>query len=133
MSNDAKTQSRAQLLKRQQELQAEQKAIEDALEANRMSELHGLVDAFKGHLKSNDFTLDEALKLLGVKKGRAARGTGTKKVPESLDKDGKKPEAGSTYKHSSWSAPWTATGKRSPKHVIATIKSGKTWASLLQK
>jgi len=45
-------------------------------------------------------------------------------------KTGAKPEVGSTYKHSSWPEPWTAQGKRAPKYVIATIQSGKTWASL---
>lgn len=78
--------------------------------------------------------LAEVLKhLQPEKKARAPRGTRAVSTPPSQDRSGMKPEVGVTYKHSSWPEPWTATGKRAPNHVIATIQDGKTWAQLRQK
>jgi len=135
-TNAAKSGTRSALLKKLEELAEQQERIKKELEAGRSDELRSLVGTFKEHLTTGGFSVDEALKLLGGKKGsatRAARGTAVKKEAESLDKSGSKPERGSIYKHSSWPEPWTAKGKRTPNHVLATIKSGKTWASLLQK
>lgn len=79
--------------------------------------------------------LAEVLKhLQPEKKARARRqASATPTTPPSQDRSGMKPEVGVTYKHSSWPEPWTASGKRAPKHVIATIQDGKTWAQLRQK
>lgn len=83
---------------------------------------------------------DSGLELAGIlkylqpeKKTKASSRTKSSALPPSQDRTGLKPEVGATYKHSSWPEPWTATGKRAPKHVIATIKDGKTWAQLRQK
>ena len=93
-----------------------------------------LADQIKQVIKDSGFTMEELLPHLKAPfKVRAARGTAEKKVPESQDGSGNKPESGTTYKDKSWPEPWTASGKRAPKYVIATIKSGKTWASLKQK
>jgi hypothetical protein len=90
-----------------------------------------LADQIRKVVKDSGLELEDVLaKLKGPAKKRAARGTAAKKTPQSQDKTGAKPEVGSTYKHSSWPEPWTAQGKRAPKYVIATIQSGKTWASL---
>ncbi len=74
--------------------------------------------------------------LTGAPKTRAAPAAGAKKTPESLDLTGAMPERGRTYKHSSWPEPWTATGKRTPKHVLHSISMkghSKTWQQLLAK
>ncbi|NKI94744.1 H-NS family nucleoid-associated regulatory protein [Rhizobacter sp. SG703] len=84
-------------------------------------------------IKEAGFDVADVIKHLQEKKTRAPRGTAEKKVPESQDTNGAKPEAGVTYKHSSWPEPWTSAGKRAPKYVIATIKSGKTWKQLVQR
>lgn len=79
------------------------------------------------------FDVADVIKHLQEPKTRAKRGTAVKKVPESQDSSGAVPERGVTYKSSQWPEPWTASGKRAPKHVIATIKSGKLWKQLMQK
>ena len=71
--------------------------------------------------------------LKAPRKARAAKGTAVKKAPESLDSDGKMPTRGTTYKHSSWPSTWTAEGKRTPGHVLKTVKGGKTWVELKVK
>lgn len=101
--------------------QSEQKYIDFAAQVRKATADNGL-------------DLAEVLKYLQPeKKIRARRGTKTEKVPPSQDRSGMKPEVGVSYKHSSWPEPWTATGKRAPKHVIDTIQDGKTWAQLRQK
>lgn len=78
--------------------------------------------------------LSEVIKHLQAgKQARKPRGSAEMKVAPSVDKTGSKPEVGVTYKHSSWPAAWTATGKRAPNHVIASIREGKTWSQLRQK
>jgi hypothetical protein len=84
-------------------------------------------------IKEAGFDVADVIKHLQEKKVRAPRGTAEKKIPESQDSSGAKPETGVTYKHSSWPEPWTSSGKRAPKYVIATIKSGKTWKQLVQR
>lgn len=74
--------------------------------------------------------------LTGAPKTRAAPGSQVKKAPESADATGAMPERGKTYKHSSWPEPWTATGKRTPKHVRYSISAkghNKTWQQLVAK
>jgi hypothetical protein len=84
-------------------------------------------------IREAGFDVADVIKHLQEKKPRAPRGAAEKKIPESQDSNGAKPEAGVTYKHSSWPEPWTSAGKRAPKYVIATIKSGKTWKQLVQR
>lgn len=79
------------------------------------------------------FEVADVIKHLQEPKNRAPKGSKPKTKPESEDVAGMRPERGTTYKHSSWPEPWTATGKRSPKHVVASIQSGKTWKQLLAK
>lgn len=80
-------------------------------------------------VKDAGLELADVIRHLKEPKTRAPRGTKEKK-PESEDRTGAKPEVNVIYKHSSWPEAWTATGKRAPKHVIATIADGKTWAQL---
>lgn len=89
--------------------------------------------AMKAAIRGAGFEVADVIRHLQEKKTRAARGSKVKTKPESEDSTGAKPERGVTYKHSSWPEPWTATGKRSPKHVIASIQSGKTWKQLVAK
>jgi hypothetical protein len=127
--------TRAELLKRQQELAEQQAHIEAELVAARDAELSSLIAAFKEHLANNAFTVEEAIALLTPAKHKRTRGASAAatKTPESVDGGGEKPEVGVIYRHPDWQGPWKATGKRTPKHVLATIKSGKTWADLRAK
>jgi hypothetical protein len=84
-------------------------------------------------IKEAGFDVADVVKHLQDKKIRTPRGSAEKKIPESQDSNGAKPETGVTYKHSSWPEPWTSSGKRAPKYVIATIKSGRTWKQLVQR
>lgn len=89
-------------------------------------------DAMRAAIKEAGFEINDVIKHLKVS-ARAPRGSKPAVKSESEDSSGARPERGTTYKHSSWPAPWTPTGKRAPKHVIASIRSGKTWKQLLSK
>lgn len=92
------------------------------------------VAQMKAAIREAGFEVTDVAKLLIGPKPRAARGTATpRNKSESEDSTGAKPERGATYKHSSWPEPWTAQGKRAPKHVVASIKSGKNWKSLVAR
>jgi DNA-binding protein H-NS len=91
----AKKISRVQLLKQRERIDAE-------IAAEYQTELQGLVEQFKAHLKTGEFELSDALALLGAgKKTRAKRGSKAKSV-------GDKPKSGSTYKHPKTGEEWTA-------------------------
>ena len=90
-------------------------------------------EAMRAAIREAGFEVEDVIRHLHVKKTRAARGSAPKKVPESQDSSGARPEAGLTYKHSSWPDPWTSHGKRAPKYVIASLQSGKTWKQLVAR
>lgn len=90
-------------------------------------------DAMRAAIREAGFEVEDVIKHLQGPKIRAPRGSMPKTKPESEDSTGTRPERGTTYKHSSWPEPWIATGKRAPKHVIASIRSGKTWKQLVAK
>jgi hypothetical protein len=120
--------SLAQLKKEAEKLQAQIAFLEAS-----QSKIVDYVEQMRKAIKDAGFEVADVIKHLQEKKTRAARGTAEKKVPESQDSSGSKPETGVTYKHSSWPEPWTASGKRAPKYVIASIKTGKTWKQLVAK
>ena len=95
--------SRADLIKRREQLEAERTRIDAELAAQAKADLKALVDAFKEHVKANHFDLSDALALLGVgKKARAKRG------PASAKSSGERPTPGVTYKHPKTGDQWTA-------------------------
>lgn len=125
-TSTSKKSSRADLVRQRDHLDAERIRIEAEISAQSQADLQALVDAFKEHLKANDFALNAALALLGVgKKTRAKRGTAKPKVandkprtandkPRTADD---KPKAGVTYKHPKTGEEWAA-----PVHLRRTKK-----------
>jgi hypothetical protein len=90
-------------------------------------------DAMRAAIREAGFEVAEVIKHLQVPKIRAPRGSKPKTKSEREDSTGTRPERGTTYKHLSWPEPWIATGKRAPKYVVASIRSGKTWKQLVAK
>ncbi len=119
-----------------QKLLAQQAQISKQIELLQQSEQKyvELADQIRQVVGSAGLDLAEVIKHLQAgKPSRKPRGGAEKKTPPSVDKSGAKPEVGVTYKHASWPEPWTATGKRAPNHVIASLREGKTWSQLRQK
>ncbi len=119
-----------------QHLLAQQARIAKKIEFLQQSEQKyiDLAGQIRQVVASAGLELAEVIRHLQAgKPARAPRGATEKKTAPSVDKSGAKPEVGVTYKHSSWPEPWTATGKRAPNHVIASIRDGKTWSQLRQK
>ncbi len=119
-----------------QHLLAQQARIAEKIEFLQQSEQKyiDLAGQIRQVVASAGLELAEVIRHLQAgKPARAPRSAAEKKTPPSVDKSGAKPEVGVTYKHSSWPEPWTATGKRAPNHVIASIRDGKTWSQLRQK
>jgi len=127
----AKTASRAELLKRREQLEAERSRIDADLATQEQAELQSLVDKFKADLKKNNFELTNALALLGVaKKTRAKRGTAKAKVV------GDKPTPGTTYKHPKTGDVWTAPAnlRRAKKWLQDLVTgSGKRYEDFVAK
>ena len=96
--------TRAELIKERTRLEAERDRIDAEIRTQAKAELQSLVDAFKEHLKANDFALSDALALLG-KKMSAKRGTGKAKTSDD------KPKSGVTYKNPGTGEEWTAPEK----------------------
>jgi DNA-binding protein H-NS len=88
--------SRVELLKQRERIDAE-------IAAQYRTELQGLVEQFKAHLKTGEFELSDALALLGAGKKTHAKG-GIAKAKSIHDK----PKPGSTYKHPKTGEEWTA-------------------------
>ena len=128
MATDSKkTASRAALLKKLEDLAAQQLQIEAELEAGRAAELAALVDAFKAQLNEGEFSVDEALKQLGGKKPRAKRGSGQAKTVKGY-------EAGVTYKNPKGDETWTGGTKGpQPRWLKDLLAAGKTFQSLAAK
>src|ERR1700704_4709564 len=78
--------SRADLIKERDRLEQERQRIDAEIAAQAKDQLKSLVDAFKVHLKENDFYLEDAMALLGGKKARAKRGT-VKTTVKGYEKD----------------------------------------------
>jgi DNA-binding protein H-NS len=96
----SKNLSRAELIKRREQLDAERARIDAEIAAHAQADLEALVEQFKAHLKTGDFALADALVLLGTgKKTRAKRGSA---------KPSDKPTPGVTYKHPKTGDEWTA-------------------------
>src|SRR5256885_9250919 len=106
---DPKSFSRAELIKERDRLEAERQRIDAELAAQAKGHLQSLVDTFKMHLEENDFTLAEALSMLGGgKKTRAKRGTA--KPPKVKDY-----EVGVTYKNPNNAEQKWVGGTKGPK------------------
>jgi DNA-binding protein H-NS len=98
-----KNQSRAELIRRRQQLDAERTRLDAEIAAQAQADLAALVDQFKAHLKTGEFALGDALALLGGgTKTRAKKGTSK---PKAI---GDKPKSGVTYKHPKTGEVWTA-------------------------
>jgi hypothetical protein len=127
----AKNASRADLIKRLEQLEAERKRIDAELAAQSKADLKALVDAFQEHLKANNFELSDALALLGAsRKPRARRGTTKVKAV------GDKPTPGVTYRHPKSGDEWTAPAnlRRVKKWLEDLVKtSGKKYEEFAAK
>ncbi len=122
-----KSVTRAALLKKLEELDAQRSQIEADLAAGRAAELKGLVEAFKSQLSEGGFDLSEAVALLGPKKTRAKRGTGQAKAVKGY-------EAGVTYKNPKGDETWVGGTKGpQPKWLKDLLAGGKTFQSLAAK
>lgn len=122
-----KSVTRAGLLKKLEELEAQREQIVADLAAGKAAELKGLVDAFKNQLSECGFELSEALALLGPKKTRAKRGTAQAKAVKGY-------EAGVTYKNLKGDETWVGGTKGpQPKWLKDLLASGKTFQSLVAK
>ena len=96
----SKNLSRADLVKRREQLDAERTRIDAEIAAQAQADLENLVEQFKAHLKTGEFALADALALLGAgKKARAKKGSA---------KPSDKPTPGVTYKHPKTGDEWTA-------------------------
>jgi DNA-binding protein H-NS len=99
----SKNLSRAELIKRRQQLDAERTRLDAEIAAQARADLQALVEQFKAHLKTGEFALADALILLGAgKKTRAKKGTARAKAVAD------KPTPGVTYKHPKTGDEWTA-------------------------
>lgn len=126
MATKAGKGSRSELLKQLQDLEEQQAAIQAELEQTRADELQSLVDAFKRHLEDNEFDLSEALKLLGVKKTRAKRGTAVKGPKDYVP--------GVTYKNPKGDETWVGGSKgKKPKWLTDLLDAGRKFESLAVK
>ena len=123
-----KSVTRAALLKKLEELEAQREQIVADLAAGRAAELKGLVEAFKSQLSESGFDLSEAVALLGPKKTRAnKRGTGQAKALKGY-------EAGVTYKNPKGDETWVGGTKGpQPKWLKDLLAGGKTFQSLAAK
>jgi DNA-binding protein H-NS len=118
--------SRAELSKELDELAERQRVIEEELAASRDEELQSLVDTFKKHLDDNEFDLSEALKLLGVKKTRAKRGSVVKAPKDYV--------VGVTYKNPKGDETWIGGSKgKKPKWLTDLLDAGRKFESLAVK
>ena len=112
-SASSKNLSRADLIKRREQLDAERSRLDADIAAQAQADLQNLVDQFKAHLKTGEFALADALVLLGAgKKTRAKRGTAKPKAA------GDKPTPGVTYRH-----PKTGDERTAP----ANLRRAKKW------
>ena len=99
----SKNLSRAELIRRRQQLDAERTRLDAEIAAQSRADLETLVEQFKAHLKTGEFALTDALALLGAgSKTRAKKGTSKANVA------GDKPKSGVTYKHPKTGDEWTA-------------------------
>ena len=95
--------SRADLIKRREQLDAERTRLDAEIAAQAQADLSALVEQFKAHLKAGDFALSDALALLNAgTKMRAKKGSAKPKA------SGDKPTPGVTYKHPKTGDEWTA-------------------------
>jgi DNA-binding protein H-NS len=99
----SKNLSRAELIKRRQQLDAERARLDAEIAAQARADLQALVEQFKAHLKTGEFELADALALLGAGKKTHARKGSAK--PKAI---GDKPTPGVTYKHPKTGDVWTA-------------------------
>ena len=112
-STASKNISRAELIKRREQLDAECSRVDAEIAAQARADLEALVEQFKAHLKTGEFALTDALALLGGgKKARAKRGTAKPKAA------GDKPTPGVTYRHPKTGDEWTAP---------ANLRRAKKW------
>ena len=112
-STSSKNLSRAELIKRREQLDVERIQLDAAIAAQAQADLQTLVEQFKAHLKTGEFALTDALALLGVgETTRAKRGTTKPKVA------GNKPTPGVTYRHPKTGDEWTAP---------ANLRRAKKW------
>ena len=121
----------ADLIKQRDHLDAERRRIEAEIAAQSKAELQGLVDAFKEHLRLNDFALNDALALLGTGKTvRAKRGTAKPKVATD------KPLPGVTYRHPKTDEEWAAPAnlRRVKKWLVELVTTtGKKYEDFAVK
>jgi DNA-binding protein H-NS len=112
-STSSKNLSRAELIKRREQLDVERIQLDAAIAAQAQADLQTLVEQFKAHLKTGEFALTDALALLGVgETTRAKRGTTKPKAA------GNKPTPGVTYRHPKTGDEWTAP---------ANLRRAKKW------
>ena len=127
----SKNLSRADLIKRREQLDAERTRLDGEIAAQARADLETLVEQFKAHLQTGEFALADALSLLGAgKKVRAKKGSAK---PETT---GDKPTPGVTYKHPKTGDEWTApTNLRRVKKWLQELvgSSGKKYEDFAAK
>jgi hypothetical protein len=120
-----------------EQLRREAAKLQEQIEFREKSEQKyiNMAEQVKKACTEAGFTLAELLPYLQPeKKPRAPRGTAAPKVVLSLDKEGKKPEKGVTYHHSSMPEDLVYAGTRVPNAWLELIKNkGVTWESLKVK
>ena len=116
----SKNLSRADLIKRREQLDAERARLDAEIAAQAQADLLALVEQFKAHLKTGEFDLGDALALLGAgTKTRAKKATAKAKGP------GDKPISGMTYRNPKTGEVWEAPGnlRRAKKWLQELVTS----------
>jgi DNA-binding protein H-NS len=121
-----KSLSRADLIKERDRLEEERQRIDAEIAAQEKDQLKSLVDAFKVHLKENDFSLEDAIVLLSGTKARAKRETAAPKIT-GYEKD-------VAYNNPNGDQTWVGGTKGpKPKWLIELLSSGHDFKSLAVK
>jgi len=127
----SKNLSRADLVKRREQLDAERTRLDAEIAAQAQADLAALVEQFKAHLKTGEFALGDALALLSAgTKTRAKKGSAKPKAADD------KPTPGVTYKHPKTGDEWTAPVnlRRAKKWLQDLVTStGKKYEDFAEK
>jgi len=102
----SKNLSRADLIKRREQLDAERTRLDAEIAMQAQADLAALVEQFKAHLKTGDFDLGDALALLNA--GTKMR---AKKATVKAKASGDKPISGVNYKNPKTGEEWKAPVK----------------------
>jgi DNA-binding protein H-NS len=118
------TQTRKEMIEMLADLDRQTQQIKAALQAKVQQDLKILVESFKKELSENQFSLDQALELLGVENKIQPKKGSSSKASKGYKK-------GAKYKNPAGSQVWIGGSKgRRPEWLQILLDSGVTYESL---